>query len=337
MSTWKQTHRRDVLEENWTQNATRLWNIPLYPLGELNAIDFAMQAQGNLNEMRMRSRGTLVQIIFSTITNWVFMYSIASSVRMLYRRPSIAAGCCLLQAISGVIYSMTVVSFALPGGPSCRQLLWVASVALSISPICVGATLLQKVYLVHGRRTWLVVVGTLLLLPQPLFPYYIWTSPATMMSSTGCLTRYPSYLPWLKLAMEMPINIAFSVAFIMVVYRQYRQFGSEAWGRLVRNGIQTMCAIVLSNFFCMLCAAFELGDYLSEMFFVLDWMITSLLLVHHCKIMHTSSAESPGTRRVNVSEEAPRPTPIMSDLAQDNGSTSSQPLFRGRKRYPMVR
>ncbi|RKP04730.1 hypothetical protein THASP1DRAFT_33466 [Thamnocephalis sphaerospora] len=175
----------------------------------------------------------------------------------------------------------------MPGGTSCRQAVWYASSTTTLSSLCVSVTLLQKAYLAHGRSKWLLFAGGAFLLPQPLTAYILLVSPIHMAPSIGCSATYPSYFPWVKFAVDAPINILLSAAFIKVVHQQYRRLGSAAWAHLFRNGIQTMCAIVLANFVCMFCVAFEVLGLFSEMFVAFDWIIASTLLVHHCNAMGT--------------------------------------------------
>ncbi|RKP05294.1 hypothetical protein THASP1DRAFT_26183 [Thamnocephalis sphaerospora] len=185
---------------------------------------------------------------------------------------------------------------ALPSGASCRQVIWSSGIGLVLSPICVSIVLLQKAYIVYDRQRWLLVVGGALLLGQPAITYILWTCPTIIVPSIGCFPVYPPYFPWVKLGLDAPINIFFSIAFLLVVYRQYRQFGSAAWARLMRDGIQTMCLVVFSNVVCMAIAAFEpLGSF-SEMFVIIDWVVTSLLLVDHCTKLHaTTLSNTPQT------------------------------------------
>ncbi|RKP07287.1 hypothetical protein THASP1DRAFT_30888 [Thamnocephalis sphaerospora] len=271
-----------ILEEGWEKNATYLLGIPLHPQGELNSLDFIMQAQGDLEEMRLRRHNLITQTVLNVLLGYIFLYNTVVSMKIVIRRRRILAGwCCLLQAISGLAFVACSIGADLPNGPSCRQVLWTAGFGMAFSPICVGVTLLQKAYLVHNRSKWLLTAGIVLLAPQPLITYYAWKSPALMVNTGGCLVIYPSELPWIKLALDAPINITFSVAFILVVYRQYRLFGSAAWARLVRDGIRTMCLIVFSNLICMLCIVFEAAGLFSEAFFLIDWVVTSALLTHH--------------------------------------------------------
>ncbi|RKP06939.1 hypothetical protein THASP1DRAFT_31247 [Thamnocephalis sphaerospora] len=339
MPFWDSLKREGLLEAGWEKNATYQWGIPLHPLGELNTIEYVMSAQGDIPEMRERTRGALMQLFVNIVANYVFFRNLIISTRMLRRRFNVlATWCCLLQALAGIVYTLFALALTMPGGPSCRVTLWNIGVGLAISPICVSIVLLQKAYVVHNRNRWLLIIGAILILPQPLVTYFAWASPAVMVPVTACLSYYPSYFPWVKFATDAPINAVFSTAFLLVVYRQYRQFGSGAWARLVRNGIQTMCLVVLSNFVCMLCAALEVLGLFSEMFIVLDWILTSLLLVHHCKNLRATSSVSDNLRIYNdASERHPNetggstyaPTGSVTLVNTKHGSVSHQHLFSG--------
>ncbi|RKP06726.1 hypothetical protein THASP1DRAFT_31466 [Thamnocephalis sphaerospora] len=282
MAFWIPIDRNHVLNEGWEKNATYQWGIPLHPLGEINVIDYVLQAQGDIEDMRTRQRSLIFQMFCNVISACLFARNVPVAVRILMRqRRALAAWCCLLQALAGLTYTLSCLGCGMPDGPLCRHVLWIAGAGIALSSICVGTTLLQKAYLVHNKNKWMLAIGIILLLPQPTVTYYTWISPAAMVPSAGCLLLYPPELPWIKLALDAPINIIFSVAFIIVVYRQYHLFGSAAWARLVRDGIQTMCIIVLSNIVCMLCIAFEVANLFSEQFFTLDWVITAVLLGHH--------------------------------------------------------
>jgi hypothetical protein len=69
----------------------------------------------------------------------------------------------------------------------------------------------------------------------------------------------------------IPINLLFSATFSIIAYRNYKQYGSDAWKRLAREGIQTMCLVVACNVFCALCIALQVVGDFSGMFFIFDW------------------------------------------------------------------
>ncbi|RKP06993.1 hypothetical protein THASP1DRAFT_24781 [Thamnocephalis sphaerospora] len=211
--------------------------------------------------------------------------------------------------------------------------MWAVGVGLAVSPMCVSAVLLQKAYVVHGRSRLLLAIGIALILPQPVITYYLWLHPTVMDHTTACTTVYPQFFPWLKFGLDAPINVVFSVAFLIVVYRQYRLFGSGAWARLVRNGIQTMGFIVLFNFVCMFAAATEVLGLFSQMFFVMDWAVTSLLLVHHCSNLRskTSLSNSPHVYK-DAYNRAPEET-IGGTYLSVHGLTTDQTAYDMESRH----
>ncbi|RKP10274.1 hypothetical protein THASP1DRAFT_27958 [Thamnocephalis sphaerospora] len=293
MSLWNDIKCIDLLGNNWEKNATYLWGIPLHPLGELNTLDFITMAHRSMEQMRVRNRSLSMQSAINVVFIFIFARSLSISVPIVYQnRRTLAGWCCVIQATAGVVYCVSCLMVFLPNGPPCRVALWITGTGTTISTLCVGTTLLQKAYLAHQRNKWLLCIGIVLLLPQPAIAYIVWTSPGIMTPVGGCLSCYPSYLPWIKLAMDLPINLVFSTAFLTVVYRQYRIYGSKAWVRLIRNGIQTMCLVVLSNLICMFGVAFEFAGLFSQFFFILDWVVTSVLLVHHCVNMRMVTEQS---------------------------------------------
>ncbi|RKP07859.1 hypothetical protein THASP1DRAFT_30331 [Thamnocephalis sphaerospora] len=286
------TDRDTLLEADWEKDATYKWGIPLHPLGEINTIDYVMQAQGNLQDMRARTRGIFLQLATSGFVSYLFVYNVITAALTTLRRPrALSNWCCLIQAISGIGYVTMALMLNVPGGTTCRQSVWYSGSAIVLSSVCVSITLLQRAYLAHGRSKRLLFFGIVLLLPQPLTAFIMWTSPTFMVPSIGCYVFYPHYFPWVKLAVDAPINTLFSIAFITVVYQQYRRFGSAAWAQLVRNGIQTMCTIALANLICMICVSFEVLGLYSEMFFAFDWILVSTLLARHCKAMSALTTE----------------------------------------------
>jgi hypothetical protein len=275
--------RKSLLEDGWEENADTLFGIKLYPGGEYNAIEFMEKLNGDMEAMRNFHFNMGRQTAANVICILLFFRNLRISLRMISKRPDVLAGwCCTIQSIAGLTMLFACISIALPSGCSCRELIWVGSVCLTISPWCTGAVLLHKAYLVHNRNKWLLAIGIILLLPQVYTWYALWVMPSVLDPSLGCLAVYPDDLPIIKMAIDTPINVIFSVIFIRVVYQQYRKFGSDAWARLAREGIQTMCFVVVVNVFCMFAIFFEIAGTFSAHFFIIDCIATSVLLVHHC-------------------------------------------------------
>jgi hypothetical protein len=272
------------LKDGWEETAERFAGIPLYPDGELSGFGYIFTGSNDIEDIRQRHIGVLVQGFFHTSMLIIFTYNTMQAVHQLRRRShSLMAWCCFIQSFTGVIYTLVTLSSTLfTSGASCRQVLWLAGAGIVISSMCVNTALLQKAYIVHNRNKKLLAAGIIMIIPQPVIIYMVMTSPAIPIPRTCCVLLYPTYMPWVKFALDAPMNVIFSIAFIAVVYRQYNLYGAEAWKRLAKDGIQTMGLIILCNFVCMFCVAMDVLGVISELFFILDWVITSSLLIHHC-------------------------------------------------------
>jgi hypothetical protein len=323
MRFWQSTGSEVILDDSWKENAPTIFGIPLHPDGESNVLDYFI-GLNTLEEIQLHSGSFYIQTMMSAFFNYAFTYNIIRIVNILYHSPrSLAGWCCFIQSGVGLVYTLLSLISASFGGMSCRRLVWFATVGIAISAVCVGTALLERAYLAHSRNRWLLIGGILLILPQVTVIYYGWTSPSLIVFGVDCIVIYPPRVPWIKVALDAPINILFSIAFISVVYRQYRIRGSKAWKHLLRNGIQTMCIIVISNLVCMFGAAIYAFNNFSEFFFVLDWVITSLLLVHHCKQVQNMGAKRTSTQTpVKAVNLRPTNTSMDTSLLMQNTSIS---------------
>ncbi|RKP07238.1 hypothetical protein THASP1DRAFT_30942 [Thamnocephalis sphaerospora] len=212
---------------------------------------------------RLQTRGIYAQFVMSCAATWVFVRNARIAIRYLrHNTCDTLAWCVAIQAFVGCIFGFYFAyGFLLPSGPSCRACIDFTIVGLATSATCINVILLRKAYAAHGSKL-------------------------IHLSDHDHAKRWlrrplPSLFPWMKLALEVPANLVFSAAFLAVVARQYRRSRSECWLYLEREGIAIMCLVVGSSLICAICAVLELlGDW-SDMFWVGDWVVSSLLLVYH--------------------------------------------------------
>jgi hypothetical protein len=288
-------------DEGWRTNATRLFGISLHPLGELSAVEFIEQAQGDLEEQRARYINLAIQCMCSVLCAYIFIYNAIISAKRAYRRFTLLYICTLIQALAGIAFTITLMLFHLSTSVSCREVHWVLGLGLALFNVCTCAILLQKAYIVCNYNRKLLILGIILAIPQPQTVFYFWASPSLMLTDYGCVLNYPTALPWFKLIIDTPINTVLSVIFIAVICRQYRQFGSSAWKQLIQDGIQAMCASVFSNVVCMVIVGSAAFGTHSDLFFIFDWLIVSLLMVDHISSRKSTSSiktHRPRTRHV---------------------------------------
>ncbi|KAI9597775.1 hypothetical protein BDF19DRAFT_420660 [Syncephalis fuscata] len=118
------------------------------------------------------------------------------------------------------------------------------------------------------------------------------------------------------MAIEAPSQVMLSSIFSYVSYQQYKVFGSKAWKRLARDGILLMCSAILCKMTCgMIIVSNAFGD-VSELFVILDWVISATILVHHCNT----------TRQTSTVEYQPKTMYILhlSQIATANSLNENQ-------------
>ncbi|RKP10194.1 hypothetical protein THASP1DRAFT_28034 [Thamnocephalis sphaerospora] len=244
----------------------------IHPSGELNYNEFLAQS-ADLSEARTRMSGPSILLLFGTISFFIFARNFYYSIVLLYNsKRKLAGWCCFFQTFPGIVIIVIGLCGILPNGPSCRAVLWPVAIGRIISADAANVLLFTQAYRAHQRSRWLLAAAIIFIAPTPVSVWVIWNySYITTTAHAGCTLNYPDYLPWLKFGLDTPINIVFSVAFLMVVVRQYRRSGTACWANLARDGFVTMLLVVASNIFCAFGVAFRILGDLSPTLWVSDW------------------------------------------------------------------
>ncbi|RKP26610.1 hypothetical protein SYNPS1DRAFT_21661 [Syncephalis pseudoplumigaleata] len=310
-------NNNDQLGTEWLQHATYFWGIPLHPLGEVDTVAFMNELPDNLALTRDRVIGLQFQTASVLLATFIFIRNLRITIRMVMSRMrTLSAWFCFVPALLGTLFGLTVVYALLFSGLNCRKLLWLSGIVNTIAMMCNSGVLLQKAYLVLCRQRWIAIFGTLFTLPQLGFLVIVMVCcPITVEPLLGCVLYYPSYLPLYWFFASVPISLFFSAIFSYVAYRQYSMFGSDAWKRLARDGIQTMCLAVLCNIVCGIIIVFQIGGNYAIMFYVADWLLTSTILLNHCQNMRKASRLSnrPKTQNIINLSQIPTSKSIFTD------------------------
>jgi hypothetical protein len=113
---------------------------------------------------------------------------------------------------------------------------------------------------------------TIFMLPQVGFICVVtFFTIETLVPGSGCVINYPVFVPWYWFGSIAPTNVLFSSVFSYVAYKQDQLFGSDAWMRLAKDGIQTMCLVIACNVTCKVMLPLEVGGESSEFSFIVDW------------------------------------------------------------------
>ncbi|KAI9596763.1 hypothetical protein BDF19DRAFT_421278 [Syncephalis fuscata] len=310
-------NHNEALGTEWLKNATYFIGIPLHPLGEVDTIEFMTQFPNDIEKTRSRVIGLQFQTVSVLMATFIFIRNFNISLRMVVSRArTLSAWCCLLPALLGIVFGCMIIYAWLFSGLNCRKIFWFSGFINTVAIMCNSIILLQKAYLVLCRQRWIAVFGTLFTLPQlGFFVIVLVSCPVTIEPNIGCVLYYPFFLPWYWFFAAVPISLFFSAIFSYIAYRQYSTFGSDAWKRLARDGIQTMCLAVLCNVICGMIIVFQVGGNYAIMFYVADWLLTSTILLNHCQNMRKASQLSnrPKTQHLLNLSQIPTSKSILTD------------------------
>jgi hypothetical protein len=94
---------------------------------------------------------------------------------------------------------------------------------------------------------------------------------ASIASSYSCVLYYVSFVPRYWIANALSLNMTFSTIFCYIAWKQYYQYGSNAWEKLAKDGIQVILLAALCNICCCIIAVTQaIGDN-SDLPLVADW------------------------------------------------------------------
>ncbi|KAI8050938.1 hypothetical protein BDF22DRAFT_694085 [Syncephalis plumigaleata] len=260
------------LEAGWERNATRLFGIPLHPLGEMDMPSF-MEKNVKANDPHHPIAGIERQFFIIIVVGWLFATNMRIAFWMILRLPhNITGWLCMIPPFFGITWVLCGIITLLYDFTNCRIVVWYLAISLTVSTISNSAIILQKAYLVLFRQQWILIVGIIFIIPQLTIFIFTWRfCPVISHVDYGCTFYYPPYLPWIWVGVEAPSYIMFSSIFSYVAYKQYKLFGSDVWRRLARDGILVMCSAILCKLVCGTIVIFNLFDAFSEMFVIIDW------------------------------------------------------------------
>ncbi|KAI8047707.1 hypothetical protein BDF22DRAFT_85234 [Syncephalis plumigaleata] len=260
-------------DTEWISTAPRLWGIPLHPLGEMNKIDYYV-AGGSLEQQYKRFKGDKIQVMNCGVLLYIVMYCFISSLKMVIRKPRhLVSWCCFIPSVMSIADTTMFINLELgTNHVNCRHMLWALVSVMSVSNFCNSLILLHRAHLVLGKAKWIIYASVLPLLSQLSFAFVITPiSFAIILPGTGCAAYYPPFMPLYWLANALPLNLVFSVIFSYIGWKQYSRYGSDAWKKLTRDGIQVMLLVALCNIFCCLFAVTQVIGINSDIFLATDW------------------------------------------------------------------
>ncbi|KAI9594236.1 hypothetical protein BDF19DRAFT_445290 [Syncephalis fuscata] len=244
----------------------------------MNIFDFFMEATGDIAKQRLRLFGIQFLLVVDIIIFLIFVRNLIITTKWLYYD---------LVAYNIALLIVTCMFIGLP--INCRITIRLFQFNMGFIMVCNGLILLQKVYLALCRQKWILYIST----------------PSRRKSWLYDLL--PSFFLWYWFAINVPINILFSIIFCHIALKQYRLFGSEAWKKLARDGIQTMFLVTLCSIICSIIVILLKDKINADTFFIIDYVVVTTILVNHFKNFgkNTKSAHRPKTNHMlNLSQIA---------------------------------
>ncbi|KAI9592909.1 hypothetical protein BDF19DRAFT_191823 [Syncephalis fuscata] len=243
-------------------------------LADYSAIELLQEAH-NVKELQARFVSIRGQTAISTALLCIFLRNTYYALCVIFRRPDrLASWCCLFMCMTGtLVLAITLLGYNLTGEISCRESTWMQAIGDVIFNTVINIIMLERAYLAYRRNKWMLVFGIPILIIPPALYLYVFSSDVVAHFDTeyACHTTYPKYIPYVHALLDLPACIVFSVAFFIVVYRQYSLVGHQCWQKLARDGIIAMLAIIFADIFCLIGNLAFPVYLMNDIIFLLDW------------------------------------------------------------------
>ncbi|KAI9593612.1 hypothetical protein BDF19DRAFT_415173 [Syncephalis fuscata] len=101
----------EKLDASWMKNATRLWNIPLHPSGEMDVYDILEDISKRTDILQDQLKGIWMQLVIHLIIGYMQLRNTNIAFKMVIAQPrSLVRWCCLIPSLLGIalpIYTAT--------------------------------------------------------------------------------------------------------------------------------------------------------------------------------------------------------------------------------------
>ncbi|KAI9591917.1 hypothetical protein BDF19DRAFT_453483 [Syncephalis fuscata] len=232
--------------------------------GELNGYQFIMEAYGD-NTVFRRPISCLIMIL-------CFVRNAYRAICAMCKNPrKIAPWCCITMTVGGIL------------SPSCSSGVLQILVGMTLYTMATNCILFERAYLAQQKSRWILAAGVLAVaIPGPAYAVAIWyLATPTISEFIGCHTTKHYMLPYIRIMLDLPAHIIFSVVFFLVLYKRYKTYREGCWKHLARDGVITMLLVIASNIICCLVNTIAIAKDVGDMFYIMDWLVASTLLVEY--------------------------------------------------------
>jgi hypothetical protein len=263
-------------------------SVMLIQNGGISGFDYVMNAS-NLDEFKARAFGLFTQLAVIVVATYIFAWGTHRSIINIWHMPyGFISWCCFLQALIGFLSNLINIITKLSSWPICRHQIQINAVGVCMGRMTINALLLAKAYYANEKSRKLLIFGSIAILFESTTAYALLARSSYVLTDFGsCTIRYPEWFPWTYALIDAPIHAVFSIAFIVVVIRYYRRFGSNAWKELRRNSIAFLFSIVLFKLLMLVLVLHEVAGDATGIFGLIEWVVCSCLVIHeHNSIRH---------------------------------------------------
>jgi hypothetical protein len=242
------------------------------PHGELGSYDYMMLAIHQPEILHQRFVISCLQLLVDVTILCLAIHLLRRAVKLVISRPRVVPiRCLIIQCLLGVIFGLVALTSYFPSGAGCATTIWVAGCGVVLSGCLATICILYHVYYVYEADTIVLYVGIPLSTLHTIV-CFILGSQSTIFNSndTGCTVVFIDEFPAVRSLPDILAKFALSVAFILVIYKNYKRYGSKCWTMLLSDGIQYASLVILSNVICAIVIISEFSPLHTQPFLLFD-------------------------------------------------------------------
>ncbi|KAI8057085.1 hypothetical protein BDF22DRAFT_669437 [Syncephalis plumigaleata] len=224
------------------------------------------------------------QLLFNTILFWILVRNFHRALCIAIRSPrKLASWCCIAMTLPGMLSFLGTVSFGTEYALSCRVLSWCVIGSIAISMAASNAIMFERAYIIYQFNRWLLLIGiTTIVVPIPIILVLTYTrSVIKITADLGCYVEQHFYAYLVYICSGLLTSSLYSLPFFVALYRRYKIRREIRWRRFLQDGAITMLLIAVSSLACFLLTIINTNGKYNNIVYIIDWIITSTLLVEH--------------------------------------------------------
>ncbi|KAI9592817.1 hypothetical protein BDF19DRAFT_196893 [Syncephalis fuscata] len=206
---------------------------PYEQLADFNGFDYwANFHYSSIKEIQEHTRGVHIQLIFSVFLTAAVFKNICHITPLLIQYPYKLAGwyCMIVMLMEFISTGGIIILHHLPRGLSCKVVIWSALILVLVANFALNMVVLERAYLACQRNQKVLIAG-LILNAAPVIAHTtvaIITRNYSFNAEYGCHTRQRAFMYYMRIIFDLPLNILFSLAFIIAIHHYVQKSGARS-------------------------------------------------------------------------------------------------------------